>query len=160
MRYLLVTLALAPAAAFMLSSPAARAPTARAPSRRFVAPITVDALDDELTASLIRVELADMLDREWIEQDCHQVLGRRAGDAYLSARSAGFNDVGGILQHVGELLMSDSEGFDDAYVGPWDVANFISDVLVACALGDDDRCACSSSPSAAALDARAAELGG
>jgi len=40
----------------------------------------------------------------------------------------------------------------------WDVANFVSDVLMARTSGDDDRCACSSSPSAAALDERAAAL--
>ena len=66
--------------------------------------------------------------------------------------------IGAALQHVGEALTSDAEGFDEAYVGPWDVANFVSDVLMARTSGDDDRCACSSSPSAAALDERAAAL--
>ena len=111
-----------------------------------------------MTGKLIEAELVDMLDREWIEQDCHRVLGRRARESYASARAAGLDDIGGILQHVGEALTSDAEGFDEAYVGPWDVANFVSDVLMARTSGDDDRCACSSSPSAAALDERAAAL--
>ena len=123
-----------------------------------VVPINVEALDDDLTGKLIEAELVDMLDREWIKQDCHRVLGRRARESYASARAAGLDDIGGILQHVGEALTSDAEGFDDAYVGPWDVANFVSDVLMARTSGDDDRCACSSSPSAAALDERAAAL--
>ena len=126
--------------------------------RRGVVPVDVEALDDGITGKLIEVELAEMLDREWIEQDCHQVLGRRARESYESARAAGLSDIGGILQHVGEALTSDATGFEEDYVGPWDVANFISDVLMARTSGDDDRCACSSSPSAADLEARAATL--
>lgn len=144
----------ASAGAFTIRS----APSARIVTARPVAPINVDKLDDDLTGKLIEAELVDMLDREWIEQDCHRVLGRRARESYASARAAGLDDIGGILQHVGEALTSDAEGFDEAYVGPWDVANFVSDVLMARTSGDDDRCACSSSPSAAALDERAAAL--
>jgi len=145
----------ASAGAFTIRS----APSARSiATARRVLPINVEALDDELTGKLIEAELVDMLDREWIEQDCHRVLGRRARESYASARAAGLDDIGGILQHVGEALTSDAEGFDEAYVGPWDVANFVSDVLMARTSGDDDRCACSSSPSAAALDERAAAL--
>ena len=145
----------ASAGAFTISS----TPSARSiVTARRVVPINVDKLDDDLTGKLIEAELVDMLDREWIEQDCHRVLGRRARESYASARAAGLDDIGGILQHVGEALTSDAEGFDEAYVGPWDVANFVSDVLMARTSGDDDRCACSSSPSAAALDERAAAL--
>ena len=145
----------ASAGAFTIRS----APSARSiATARRVVPINVDKLDDDLTGKLIEAELVDMLDREWIEQDCHRVLGRRARESYASARAAGLDDIGGILQHVGEALTSDAEGFDEAYVGPWDVANFVSDVLMARTSGDDDRCACSSSPSAAALDERAAAL--
>ena len=145
----------ASAGAFTIRS----APFARSiATARGVVPINVEALDDDLTGKLIEAELVDMLDREWIEQDCHRVLGRRARESYASARAAGLDDIGGILQHVGEALTSDAEGFDEAYVGPWDVANFVSDVLMARTSGDDDRCACSSSPSAAALDERAAAL--
>lgn len=59
-----------------------------------VVPISVEKLDDALTAKLIEVELVEMLDREWIEQDCHGVLGRRAGAAFLEARRLGLDDVG------------------------------------------------------------------
>ena len=126
---------------------------------RPVAPINVETLDDEVTSKLIEVELIEMLDREWIEQECHRVLGRRARESFLRARAQGLDDIGGILQHVGEELTSDTEGFDEAFVGPWDVANFISDVLMARTSGDDDRCACSASPSAADLEERARTLG-
>ena len=154
-RVIAAVLAAASAGAFTIRS----APFARSiATARPVLPINVEALDDEMTGKLIEAELVDMLDREWIEQDCHRVLGRRARESYASARAAGLDDIGGILQHVGEALTSDAEGFDEAYVGPWDVANFVSDVLMARTSGDDDRCACSSSPSAAALDERAAAL--
>jgi hypothetical protein len=136
-----------------------RAPKALLASRHVV-PIRVDAFDDATTARLIEVELVEMLDREWIEQDCHQILGRRAGAAYLAARGRGLDDVGSVLQYVGDALTADREGFDEAYVGPWDVANFVADVLVTRANADDgDRCACSASPPAADLERRAAELG-
>ena len=154
LRALTTMLVAASAGAFTIRS----APFARSIAARPVLPINVEALDDEMTGKLIEAELVDMLDREWIEQDCHRVLGRRARESYASARAAGLDDIGGILQHVGEALTSDAEGFDEAYVGPWDVANFVSDVLMARTSGDDDRCACSSSPSAAALDERAAAL--
>ena len=124
-----------------------------------VVPISVEHMDDATTARLIEVELVEMLDREWIEQDCHTILGRRARDAFLDARARGLSDVGSVLQHVGDALAADRVGFDDAYVGPWDVANFVADVLVARANGDGgDRCECSQAPSAAALEARAATL--
>ena len=61
------------------------APSTTAPAVRLapvhIAPITVAALDDAVTAKVISAELQEMLDREWIEQDCHRVLGRRARGA-------------------------------------------------------------------------------
>ena len=120
-----------------------------------VAPITVAELDDAVTAKVISAELREMLDREWIEQDCHVVIGQNAADAYLGARAKGLDDVGSILQHVGEQMTTDFPV--DAYVGPWDCANFVSDTLVALASGE--RCECSSAPTAAELEARAAEFG-
>ena len=85
----------ASAGAFTIRS----APSARIVTARRVVPINVDKLDDDLTGKLIEAELVDMLDREWIEQDCHRVLGRRARESYASARAAGLDDIGGILQH-------------------------------------------------------------
>ena len=32
-------------------------------------------LDDAVTTKVISAELQEMLDREWIEQDCHVVIG-------------------------------------------------------------------------------------
>ena len=149
-------------AALLFVAPAVHAfvaPSANAPLARLaplnVAPITVAALDDAVTAKVISAELQEMLDREWIEQDCHVVIGQNAADAYLGARAKGLDDVGSILQHVGEQMTTDFPV--DAYVGPWDCANFVSDTLVALASGE--RCECSSAPPAAELAARAAEFG-
>ena len=142
----------ASAGAFTIRS----APSARSiATARRVVPINVDKLDDDLTGKLIEAELVDMLDREWIEQDCHVTIGQNAADAYLGARAKGLDDVGSILQHVGEVMTTDFPV--DAYVGPWDCANFVSDTLVALASGE--RCECSSAPTAEELEARAAEFG-
>ena len=149
-------------AALLLVAPAVHAfvaPSTTAPAVRLapvhIAPITVAELDDAVTAKVISAELREMLDREWIEQDCHVVIGQNAADAYLGARAKGLDDVGSILQHVGEQMTTDFPV--DAYVGPWDCANFVSDTLVALASGE--RCECSSAPTAAELEARAAEFG-
>ena len=69
---------------------------------------------------------SEMLDREWIEQDCHVVIGQNAADAY-HRRAKGLDGVDFILQHVGEVMTTDFPV--DAYVGPWDCANFVSDVV-------------------------------
>ena len=147
-------------AALLLVAPAVHAfvaPATNAPilAPLRVAPITVAALDDAVTAKVISAELQEMLDREWIEQDCHVTIGQNAADAYLGARAKGLDDVGSILQHVGEVMTTDFPV--DAYVGPWDCANFVSDTLVALASGE--RCECSSAPTAEELEARAAEFG-
>ena len=149
-------------AALLLVAPAVHAfvaPATNAPIARLaplhIAPITVAELDDAVTAKVISAELREMLDREWIEQDCHVVIGQNAADAYLGARAKGLDDVGSILQYVGEVMTTDFPV--DAYVGPWDCANFVSDTLVALASGE--RCECSSAPTAEELEARAAEFG-
>ena len=90
-----------------------------------VAPITVAELDDAVTAKVISAELQEMLDREWIEQDCHVVIGESAADAYLGDRAGeGPGRRRLYLQHVGEQMTTD---FPSTYVGPWDCANFVSD---------------------------------
>jgi len=121
----------------------------------YVAQVTVEALDDAVTAKVIGTELQEMLDREWLEQDCHAVIGKSAADAYLGARAKGLDDVGSILVHVGEVMSAEFPA--DAFVGPWDCANFVSDTLVALASGE--RSGCSSVPTVAELEARAAEFG-
>ena len=91
-------------AALLLVAPAVHAfvaPSTTAPTARLaplhIAPITVAELDDAVTAKVISAELREMLDREWIEQDCHVVIGQNAADAYLGARAKGLDDVGSKL---------------------------------------------------------------
>ena len=88
---------------------------------------------------------------DWAKSDFHAIVV-----SLDRARAKGLDDVGSILQHVGEQMTTDFPV--DAYVGPWDCANFVSDTLVALASGE--RCECSSAPTAEELEARAAEFGG
>ena len=109
-------------AALLLVAPAVHAfVPSTAPAVR-LAPLQVAPIGrcarDAVTAKVISAELQEMLDREWIEQDCHVVIGQNAADAYLGARAKGLDDVGSILQHVGEVMTTDFPV--DAYVGPWD----------------------------------------
>ena len=87
---------------------------------------------------------------------CAKLWADHVRTTFLDIGIAGFK----LDQDDGDanVLFPDSTDFPvDAYVGPWDCANFVSDTLVALASGE--RCACSSAPTAAELEARAAEFG-
>lgn len=73
-----------------------------------VAAVHVTDLDTAQTAELLETQITTWLDEEWIEQDAHAAIGRRASQAYVAARSAGQSEVGEVLYFVGNDLMLDS----------------------------------------------------
>ncbi len=78
----------------------------------------------------ISASICKFLDEEWIKQDIHQKLGEECKALYIKGRKeGGIHDLGEMLMEIGSEL----EKFDmvDAYVGPWDVANTVSDLLMA-----------------------------
>lgn len=96
---------------------------------------------------MLSESVREWLDEEWIEQDCHQRIGKRVADAYRSARQDGITEIGDLLVRVGTELggngptaASTVDDFFEAFVGPWDVANYVSDILVQQETGEKSCC--------------------
>ena len=52
----------------------------------------------------------------------------QVGEIYKKARAKGVNDLNGLLFELGQGLSSPFD-MGDAFVGPWDVANTVSDLV-------------------------------
>merc|ERR1719424_1858334 len=79
-------------------------------------------------ASKIAERLTEKLDNEWGEHEDHARVGGEAGRFYSEARAAGTVDIGELLLAVGTGMQGVDMG--DCFVGPWDIANDASDVLM------------------------------
>lgn len=83
------------------------------------------------------------LDEEWAPLAVHEGVGAAAGDAYLQARRDGAQDMGDLVLAVGATLMGGTDFFE-AFVGPYDVANKVVELLMqrqgidVCCTSDDD----------------------
>jgi hypothetical protein len=70
------------------------------------------------------------LDQEWLPQACHEQIGAEVASIYLSsAVERGVTDLNELVMDVGTGLESFDMG--DAFVGAWDVANVVSDFMIA-----------------------------
>eukprot|EP00953_Heterococcus_sp_UTEX-ZZ885_P031584 16557-Heterococcus_DN1.PRE.4 len=70
------------------------------------------------------------LDQEWLTQACHEQIGAEVANIYLSsAVERGVTDLNELIMDVGTGLESFDMG--DAFVGAWDVANVVSDFMIA-----------------------------
>jgi hypothetical protein len=70
------------------------------------------------------------LDQEWLPQACHEEIGAEVANIYLSsAVERGVTDLNELIMDVGTGLESFDMG--DAFVGAWDVANVVSDFMIA-----------------------------
>lgn len=81
----------------------------------------------DVSESWLRDRVQHWLDDEWIEQACHVDIAEHAAASYVAARRQGLTDLGEILVQLGTDL--ESVDFYEAYVGPWDVANYVAEVL-------------------------------
>lgn len=72
--------------------------------------------------------VVELLDDEWIPQPCHGRIGAEVGAIYKAARANGVDDLNGLVVEVGNGLSAFDMG--DAFVGPWDVANALSDLTL------------------------------
>ena len=61
------------------------------------------------------------LDSEFIALPVHKKISERVQAAYVEERSKGVDDLGEMLMRVGSSL--EETDFEDAFVGPWDIAN-------------------------------------
>jgi len=90
--------------------------------------IPLDALP--AFATRISASIAAELDREWIEQEDHVLVGNEAARLYLQSRNdpAESTDIGMILAYIGGGLESYDMG--ECFVGPWEVANMASALIM------------------------------
>uniref|UniRef100_A0A7S4DMC2 Uncharacterized protein n=1 Tax=Lotharella globosa TaxID=91324 RepID=A0A7S4DMC2_9EUKA len=110
------------------------------------AELSLEALTDTAKdAAFLEASIQTSLDKEWIKQDIHGVIGSEVGRLYTKFRGDGVDDVTLMVLEIGGFL-SDPKLFDmgDAFVGGWDVANMVGDLLIARIAGPDGAdCACS-----------------
>ena len=75
-------------------------------------------------------EIQNWLDTEWDQgepQPVHEEIGKRTAQIYSRHRMEGENDLVGILFALGSEL--EAMDFSKAFVGPWNVANKVSELL-------------------------------
>eukprot|EP00596_Hydrurales_sp_CCMP1899_P009014 CAMPEP_0119042694 /NCGR_PEP_ID=MMETSP1177-20130426/16090_1 /TAXON_ID=2985 /ORGANISM="Ochromonas sp, Strain CCMP1899" /LENGTH=363 /DNA_ID=CAMNT_0007009663 /DNA_START=185 /DNA_END=1276 /DNA_ORIENTATION=+ len=85
-------------------------------------------LNTEQDGNFLKESIQVWLDEEYIPQSCHEDLGNKVKKVYVTNRSKGISDLGEMMMDVGTSLESYDMG--DAFVGPWDVANKVSDFLM------------------------------
>ena len=89
---------------------------------------SVDAIAAEAqwVSGMIRV----WLDDEWTPLDIHKELGDATARIYGSLRQPNQPvEVGDVVLGIGQQLMV-SFNFREAFIGPWDVANKVSEILM------------------------------
>lgn len=78
------------------------------------------------------------LDEEWTPQAVHRDLGAAAGAAYAKLRAAGEDEMGGLLLGLSAELQAFN--FRECFVGPFDVANKVVEMLMMRESGGDVCC--------------------
>jgi len=87
--------------------------------------------DEEAERTWMADAVCLWLDDEYIPQQCHRDIGDSTASFYCSLRNEdGVNDLSSIVLAVGSHLESQPEIFDDAFVGPFDIANKLSELLL------------------------------
>lgn len=82
----------------------------------------------------IASRVAVWLDTEYPEdslREPHAAAGAAAARHYAAIRAGGEDDVGSVLLALGGALEADGVLFRDLFVGPWEVANKVTDMVIA-----------------------------
>lgn len=90
---------------------------------------SIESLQDE--CAWLANEITSWLDEEWrstTTKYVHTEIGQRIAQIYVRQRMEGEDDLSSVLLAIGSEL----EGMDlsDAFVGPWNVANKTSELLL------------------------------
>ncbi|GAX20127.1 hypothetical protein FisN_17Lu123 [Fistulifera solaris] len=106
--------------------------------------VSVESLvDHETVGTELSGSIQRWLDAEWMPQDVHRQMGESCKLSYLKCRQTGEHDLMTIMTTVvGDLEEKWQEYDKDAFVGPWDITNYVSDFLTERA--GLERCSCSS----------------
>lgn len=84
--------------------------------------------DIETDALWLQSTICEWLDKEFIQQDIHQEIASRVKQVYAEERKRGVNDLGEMLMRLGSSL--EDLSMREAFEGPWDIANKVSDCLM------------------------------
>jgi hypothetical protein len=78
-----------------------------------------------------------------VPQDIHAQIGESCAKSYIKCRSSNDADIMNIMTRVADDLSADwFDKYDaEAFVGPWDIANYVSDYLVQ--QSGNESCECS-----------------
>jgi len=75
-------------------------------------------------------------------QEVHKQMGNTAKESYVTCREMGEDDLMTIMTTIADDLTDKWDEYDaDAFIGAWDIANYVSDYLVH--LSGNERCDCS-----------------
>mmetsp|Transcript_6987 Transcript_6987/g.11746 ORF Transcript_6987/g.11746 Transcript_6987/m.11746 type:complete len:156 (-) Transcript_6987:48-515(-) len=96
----------------------------------------------DVSAAKLVTSVTERLDEDWCEQSDHKRIAENTARLYKQARKAGTTDIGALLLAIGNGLEQIDMG--DAFVGPWDIANMASDILMKETLESEagDSCGC------------------
>jgi len=122
-----------------------RRPKSTTTRLNMVVSITLTSISDdhERVGEEMKGSIRRWLDDEWMEQEVHARMGECVKRSYVKSRAAGHDDLMTVFVQVADDLEASWQEFDqDAFVGNWDVANYVSDYLTA--LTGSERCECSS----------------
>lgn len=92
-------------------------------------PSSLESLQEE--SQWLAQQITDWLDGEWRQggaQAIHAEIGQRAGQIYVRQRMEGEDDLLSVLLAMGSEL--EGMDFTQAFVGPWNVANKTSELLL------------------------------
>eukprot|EP00747_Dinoflagellata_sp_TGD_P072513 gnl/TRDRNA2_/TRDRNA2_157512_c0_seq5.p1 gnl/TRDRNA2_/TRDRNA2_157512_c0~~gnl/TRDRNA2_/TRDRNA2_157512_c0_seq5.p1 ORF type:complete len:277 (+),score=23.72 gnl/TRDRNA2_/TRDRNA2_157512_c0_seq5:99-929(+) len=86
--------------------------------------------------------IARYLDDEWTPLPVHEKIGEAAAQVYSEARDAGLDDLTEILTQMffGLEPIWNESGFDESFVGPFDVSNYAAEFLMARTGSDGCKC--------------------
>lgn len=106
--------------------------------------VSVESLEDhETVGEDLSGSIQRWLDAEWMPQEVHRQMGESCKQSYMNCRQTGEDDLMTIMTTVAGDLEAKWGDYDkDAFVGPWDITNYVSDFLTERA--GLERCSCSS----------------
>ena len=91
--------------------------------------VTLEALTEhKADAKFLREAVKDYLDGEWLQQPIHEDIAEAVSVCYKKERNNGCNDLGEMLVSIGSAM--ETMDLSQAFVGPWDIGNLASDLIM------------------------------
>ena len=94
-----------------------------------IAPDLAARTGHEGDGEYLKQTIISWLNTEYIDQPCHYVIAQHVKDKYIELRKNSITDAGEIMVEIGTNLESYKSDFDNSFVGPWDIANKVSDLM-------------------------------